>query len=98
MRVVGPSAVEARTSAVAAFVAAALFAPASLTAQLEPEPEIEQLVVEGERLPEGAADPFGVLDAAPGATVFGLDKTAWETPRSTASLSEELLCGTASRR
>ena len=96
MREESPSAVEARIPSVAAFLAAVLFLPASVTAGQAPgaqpeDPEIEQLVVEAERLPEGAADPFGVLDVAPGDTVFGLDKTAWETPRSTASLSEELL-------
>ena len=96
MREESPSAVEAQIPTVAAFLAAVLFLPAFVTAGQAPgaqpeDPEIEQLVVEAERLPEGAADPFGVLDAAPGDTVFGLDKTAWETPRSTASLSEELL-------
>ena len=96
MRVEGPRAVEARTFAAAILAASVLSLPASVkvgqASGAQPEdPEIDQLVVEGERLPEGAADPFGVLDASPGDTVFGLDKTAWETPRSTASLSEELL-------
>ena len=96
MREEGPRAVEARISAVAVLAAAVLCLPAYVKAGqasgAQPEdPEIEQLVVEGERPPEGAADPFGVMDATPGDTVFGLDKTAWETPRSTASLSDELL-------
>lgn len=92
-----------RLSACAALAAAALLALAFAQAQETPgaredeaqdsgaDQTIEQLVIEGKRLPEGTNDPFGVLDAALGDTVFGLDRTAWETPRSTASLSEELL-------
>ena len=90
-----------RACAVTALMAAALLAPALVTAQdatgVQPgeaqqaDGDVEQLVVEAPPPEEGAADPFGVLDSARGDTVFGLDRTAWETPRSATSLSEKLL-------
>ncbi|MYH17391.1 MAG: TonB-dependent receptor [Gammaproteobacteria bacterium] len=56
------------------------------------DPEnIEQVIVEAERIDQGAADSFGILSSAPVDTVFGLGKTLHETPRAAASLSADML-------
>ncbi len=56
----------------------------------EPE-QIEQVIVEAQRLEPGSTDAFGILTSAPIVTVFGLGKTLHETPRSAASLSADML-------
>ena len=80
-----------------AMVAFALLAPLAGNAQPAQDSggaraeDIEQIVVEAERLDEGAADAFGILSSAPIDTVFGLGKSLHETPRAAASLSAEML-------
>ena len=77
--------------------ALALLAPLGAHAQSSQEGEaaeaqnIEQVIVEAERIDQGTADSFGILSSAPVDTVFGLGKTLHETPRAAASLSADML-------
>ncbi|MCE2391876.1 MAG: TonB-dependent receptor [Proteobacteria bacterium] len=57
-----------------------------------PDPSVEELVVEGRRIgAETLDDPFEVLPTGPLDSVFGLNKSVLDTPRSVATVGERML-------
>ena len=73
---------------------AALFClvlPCSIPSALAADDDVDEIVVEADRLDGGPSDPFDLLSRERIDTVLGLGKSLHETPRAAASVSERVI-------